>query len=419
VCDHAGWDPREPLCDLGEPAGPLPTAQAQVCLFAVQYGMAAALREYGVEPGAAVGHSVGELAVAAIAGVLSLPDAVVLAVERGRACDRLAPPGGMVAVSMPEPAAAAFAARFGCALAAVNSAGQCVLSGLSADVDALVAGLTAERVPHTVLASTRPFHSPAMAAAGEALAAVLPGLTFRPPRLRLVSSLTGTPVGDQIATPAYWQRQLVEPVRFAAALAAAGGPDTAYVDLGPGQVLRRLATAHARQAGGGFAAGTHPGRPEEADGGDLTRALARLWAAGAPVRWDRQAGPARRVRLPGHPFEPRRFPVPTGAQVVAPATATPVPSGTTGTPRATLPAAPHDADTESTELVAAIFEEVVGAPVPDLGLSFFDLGGDSLMAVQAAARISDAFGVRIGAAELTQHPSVRQLAAHLVAAADG
>lgn len=426
VLKQGGWDPRAILC-AATPAdgGDLETDRAQVCLFAFQYSLATAAAQYGIRPDAVVAHSAGEVAAATVAGVLSLRDAAALSVERGRACHRLCPTGAMVAVAADVGTAAELAAKFACVVSAVNAPEQCVVSGTAEAIAKLEEHLRTNRVPHSLLRTTRAFHSPLMEPAAEALGGVLNVLDLHRPQIPFLSSLTGSEAGEAVATAGYWQRQLVQPVRFHMALTAAGGPGTAYLDAGPGQVLHRLAVAQLRRSGeASLATALHVPEPGRDEDECLVRAMARLWTAGAPVRWDGQHGGAWRARLPGHPLSPSRYPVPVPARqeaaVPVPArqeAAEPVPAARQAPHAAQLAAemtadcAPHDVN-DATMLVAAIFEEVIGGPV-QLDESFFEIGGDSLMAVQAAARISDAFGVEFGVTDLFSNPSARQMAGRL------
>ena len=435
VRERARWDLREVVC--GEPAGvPEPgIARTQVCLFAVSHASAAAVRAWGVEPDAVVGHSVGEIAAACVAGVLSLPDAVALVADRAEACEQRCAEGAMLAVALPEERLAARAADSGCAVSAVNAPSQSVVSGPVEAVARLAEALRGDRIPCAPVRSRRAFHSPAMRPAALALDDTVKALRPRPARVPIVSTVTGTYAGDAMLAPDYWQRQLLSPVRLDAALRAVAAAGTAYLDVGPGRALCRLAASHLRRGrDSGAAAALHPGSREGDAEECFIGAVATLWTAGVPVRWDRRPAGARRVSLPGHPLSPKRYPVPLpappGPASTSLAAVPPVASVATdltgaeptdagrATGSSPVPWSPLTGDGDA-EVIAAVFEEIIGAAVTGPDESFFALGGDSLMAVQAIVRISDALGVELTVDDLFRYPTVRELAEHLGRAAAG
>ena len=243
---------------------------------------------WGVHPEVMLGHSVGELVAACLAGVFSLADALTLVAERGRLMQAL-PPGRMLAVAASEED---LAPRLGGALdlAAVNGPAACVVAGTAEAVAALEERLVREGTAVRRLPVTRAFHSrqvePAMAPFARQVAAV----RRHPPRLPWISNVTGERIGDQEATdPEYWARQLRRTVRFSAGLAALlAEPSRVLLEVGPGDTLTRLAGRHpAYDAGHGAgrvsaASSSREPRDEERS---LLEALGRLWTAGVTVDW--------------------------------------------------------------------------------------------------------------------------------------
>jgi [acyl-carrier-protein] S-malonyltransferase len=223
--------------------------RAQPLLFAIGYGIGRVLLERGLRPARLIGHSVGELAAAALAGVFDLAAAGRILAARSRVLAG-APPGGMLAVAAAPAVAEAvvdpvWAAR-GVVVGAVNTPAQTILAGpepeLSLTEDALrAAGLTARRVR-----SAQPFHSPVLAAAAAVFEHAVAAERLRPPRIPITSAWTGRPVEpDDALTPSFWARQLAEPVRFWAAVSSL--PDDGaftFVEAGPGTLLSVVARRH-------------------------------------------------------------------------------------------------------------------------------------------------------------------------------
>ncbi|MEU7742751.1 acyltransferase domain-containing protein [Nonomuraea sp. NPDC049158] len=226
------------------------TLRSQPLLYAVGYALGRMVRSWGVRPSAVLGHSVGELVAAVIAGVFE-PDAAARVCWRRLAPLLDAPQGGMLAVA----AAPGDIARFltgGVEVAAYNAPRQVILSGpwpaLSATVEALTeAGITCRPV-----ASQTPFHNSLLAAPARATTGLFAALEPRPPRIPLYSTRTGALLdGRAAADPEFWSMQAATPVLFWQAIEALLQRDgLVLVEAGPGQMLSRLARRHPKVRAG-------------------------------------------------------------------------------------------------------------------------------------------------------------------------
>ncbi|MFE6104067.1 acyltransferase domain-containing protein [Streptomyces laurentii] len=232
------------------PAMPLDDGRrAQPLLFAIDYALGTVLQSRGIVPDALVGHSVGELAAAALAGVFDLPSAARIMLARSRALEG-APAGGLLAVAgvprevegrIPEELA-----RLGVTVGAVNAPRQTVLAGpeeaLLATEQALrIAGMVARRVR-----ALDPFHSPVLASAAAELERAVAAEPLNPPRIPIWSGRTGRQVSAQDAVhPGFWARQMAEPVLFWPALSGLleQGPYL-LIETGPGRALSTPARRH-------------------------------------------------------------------------------------------------------------------------------------------------------------------------------
>ncbi|MFI9724513.1 type I polyketide synthase [Streptomyces sp. NPDC052396] len=309
---------REVLsAEEGTPAAALleQTAYTQAALFAYEVAMFRLLTHWGLTPGLLLGHSVGELAAAQAAGVLSLEDACALVAARGRLMQSMPGTGAMVAVQATEaevlPLVAAHAEEI--SLAAVNGPASVVVSGAEGPV-LEVAGHFREQGRRTSrLRVSHAFHSPQMSGMLQEFGRVAERLTFHPPRIPVVSNLTGEiATEEQLCSPEYWVRHAQAPVRFHDGMRRllASGVRT-FLEVGPSGTL--TAMAQDCLAGDPAAAGTvvipaaRSGRPEA----DTTLgAVSQAFVHGAPVDWTRffaDTG-ARTVELPTYPFQRRSFP---------------------------------------------------------------------------------------------------------------
>jgi phthiocerol/phenolphthiocerol synthesis type-I polyketide synthase E len=319
-----------------DPAGIEPTGTAQPLLFAVEYATAQALIAAGVQPEVLLGHSVGELSAAAVAGVLDLPDAVRLVAARGRLMAEM-PAGSMLAVGLPERELGDLAAA-GLSLAAVNSSDQCVVSGPDDAVRDLADRLRAEGIQCRELRTSHAFHSASMAAAAERFEAEFAHTVLRAPRLRLVSAATGREVTPaEAVAPGFWARQLVQPVRFDLAVdRVLGEAGTLLLEVGPGQALTSLLRRH--PAVGGERGAAVPTAPRTAgDQADLRAfltALGAVYVEGHPLDWP-LGSRGRRVPLPAYPYQRERF-----WMDVAPAAETPAAAAPAVAAQAAVPDSP-------------------------------------------------------------------------------
>ncbi|HEX3529425.1 MAG TPA: amino acid adenylation domain-containing protein [Thermoanaerobaculia bacterium] len=303
------------------------TAFAHPAVFAVEHALATLWMDWGVQPAAMLGYSLGEYVAACLAGVFPLAGALELVALRARLIDAL-PAGAMLAV--PLPAAEVEAVLQGLPdlwLGAANGPGLSVVSGTLEAVAELERRLGSRSVSCRRLQTTHAFHCPLMEPIVAELTRCAAGLALAPPKIPLISNVTGTWITPGEATdPAYWARHLCRPVRFAEGLETLlGGEPLLLIEAGPGQTLGTLARQHpVRRPGQVAVASLRDRREEGSDQAFLLAALGRLWQAGVAPRWDRFAAgeKRRRVPLPTYPFERRRYfiePAAPGIALAAPA----------------------------------------------------------------------------------------------------
>ncbi|WP_030988003.1 type I polyketide synthase [Streptomyces sp. NRRL WC-3744] len=278
------------------------TDYAQTALFATEVALYRLLESWGVTPDFVAGHSVGELAAAHVAGVLSLPDAVRLVLARGTLMAALPAGGAMAALRAGEDEVAPHLDdRVG--LAAVNGPRSVVVSGTEEAVDALAARFGKSKR----LTVSHAFHSPLMEPMLADFAEAAATCSYSEPRIPVVSTLTGALAEPgRLTTPDYWVDHVRGTVRFAPALTTLHELGVrAFLEVGPDAALTALA-ADCLPEDSVTVAGLRRDGDEERD---LVTAVARLHAAGTTVDWAAFFAPhgARRTELPTYAFQRERL----------------------------------------------------------------------------------------------------------------
>ncbi|GAA4228960.1 hypothetical protein GCM10022254_20340 [Actinomadura meridiana] len=290
------------------------TGYTQPALFALEYATARLWMSMGVQPSVLMGHSIGEVVAATIAGLFSLDDAVTLVAARSRLMQSVSAPGGMVSVQASvESVAPLLKGRPDVAVAAVNTPNSCVLSGGTGSLAEIVEALDERDVRTKALDVSHAFHSPLMAEVFAEFADAISGVRFHEPDITLISNVTGQAAAfDQIATPEYWVRHIGAPVQFAAGTRAIAERGTdVFLEIGPSSTLLGLGRRCVPASEHTWLASA---RPEDEVGDVFRRSLAALYTAGAPISWaDYHRGrEGRRVALPFYAFDRRRHWLPNG-----------------------------------------------------------------------------------------------------------
>ncbi|MEU1755180.1 SDR family NAD(P)-dependent oxidoreductase [Micromonospora matsumotoense] len=277
------------------------TTFTQPAVFAVEVALFRLLESWSVRPDMLAGHSIGEIAAAHVAGVLSLTDAATLVTARGRLMGALPPGGVMVAVRAAEAdVVPLLTTEVG--IAAVNGPRSVVLSGTASAVAAVTDALG---VPGRRLTVSHAFHSPLMAPVRDEFRAIVTGLSFHPPRIPVVSTVTGRPA-EELTDPEHWVAHVSRPVRFAEAVAALcdAGVDT-LLEVGPDAALTPLTVDLLP----GDATVTATMRRDREEATTLVAAVGEVFARGHRVDWAAcyRGSDAHVVDLPTYPFARERF----------------------------------------------------------------------------------------------------------------
>lgn len=284
------------------------TGVAQPAIFVIEYAMARLWMSWGIHPEAMIGHSVGELTAACLAGVFSLADALCLVHRRASLMQGM-PRGEMVAVSLSEADARTYGSV---SVAAVNAPNRCVLSGSPEAMADVKARLRGNKVAHTPLHTSHAFHSEMMAPATDEFHRAFDGVELNPPEIPYISNVTGSWITpEEAVSPEYWANHICRPVRFGQGAAELlDDPSRIFLEVGPGQTLSTLVRANADKRTGRkvFKSLRHP-KDKIPDIRLMLETLGSLYCANVSVDWKGfyRNETRRKINLPTYPFERERF----------------------------------------------------------------------------------------------------------------
>ncbi|QUH02486.1 SDR family NAD(P)-dependent oxidoreductase [Saccharopolyspora erythraea] len=399
------------------------TEHTQPALFAVEVALFRLAEHWGVAPDVVLGHSVGELAAAHVAGALSLEDACALVAARGRLMQALPAGGAMVSVraSEAELAADVVSASGRVSIAAVNGPVSTVIAGDEEPVLAIADRWARRGRKAKRLRVSHAFHSPRMDGMLADFRAAAARADWRPTRIPVVSNVTGQVLtDDEIGSPEYWANHARQAVRFADGIRScmAGGVTT-FLELSADGALSALGRDCLDGESADVAFVPLLRGPERGERRSAMSALARLHVRDVGVDWQAVYDGATRVKLPTYPFQRRRFWL-TGSTVDDAAPSAPRARQPLADRIADLPE--HEQDHAVLELVLRHTAAVLEHDAPDAvdqRLSFKELGFGSLMLVELRDELAEATGKALPATLLFDHPTPAALARGLRAELTG
>jgi phthiocerol/phenolphthiocerol synthesis type-I polyketide synthase E len=392
------------------------TDRTQPALFTVEYALAKLLESFCVRPAALAGHSIGEYVAGTIAGVFDIETAIKVVSMRARLM-HAAPRGVMVAVAL-SPDALAEHLGGDVDIAAINEPGGCVVAGSEESIRQFSDRMTEKGIVARRVRTSHAFHSRLMDSMIPEFTGFLSRQTLHEPQIPLLSNVTGTWLAPSEATnPATWARQVRSTVRFADEVdVLLGGPNRVLVEVGPGGTLTASATRHPRWSGEHRAVRLMRHHAQNRDDRDaFLLALGQLWSAGVEVDWAPLRGgqPTHLVTLPGYPFERQRHWIAhrattwTGDAAMANGATAAVGAGAAA-PAATNGQSPMEATLQR------IWGQCLGLASVDRKANFFELGGDSLVAISVAMTAANE-GLDLTPQDLYENQTVAALAKALTA----
>lgn len=432
VVDELDRHLRYPLRDViwGHDQDLLNTTEfAQPALFAVEVALYRLVMSWGVRPGLVLGHSVGELAAAHVAGALCLPDAAMLVAARGRLMQALPAGGAMFAVQAREDEVAPMLGH-DVSIAAVNGPASVVISGAHDAVSAIADRLRGQGRRVHRLAVSHAFHSALMEPMIAEFTAVAAELSVGLPTIPVISNVTGQLVADDFASADYWARHIRAVVRFGDSVRSAHCAGASrFIEVGPGGGLTSLIEASLADAQIVSVPTLRKDRPEPVS---VMTAAAQGFVSGMGLDWASVFSGYRpkRVELPTYAFQHQKFWLAPAPSVSDPTAAGQIGASDGGAELlASSGFAARLAGRSADEQLAAAIEVVCehaaavlgrdGAAGLDAGQAFADSGFNSLSAVELRNRLTAVTAVTLPATAIFDHPTPTELAQYLITQIDG
>jgi acyl transferase domain-containing protein/glutamate-1-semialdehyde aminotransferase len=390
----------------------------QPALFVTEYALAQLWMSWGVQPVAAIGHSIGEFVAACLAGVFSLEDALMLVAARGRLMWDL-PGGSMLSVRL---SAAEMAPRLteDLTIAAINSPALCVVAGETAAIDRLRSQLKADEIACRELHTSHAFHSPMMDEIIAPFAEIVGQVRLSPPQMRFVSTVSGDWIADNQATdPLYWATHLRQTVRFADGIQTLWQqPELVLLEVGPRMTMATLARQQAQDLTHQIAISSLADNADNAaEWTALLQAFGQLWLAGVSIDRQKfyQSQTRSRLPLPTYPFDRQRYwidPLPHPNRVKNPPNSA---ENIVSEPQIAVMSI--DRNHTLIQTLKEVIEATSGLEMAgvDDSTTFLEMGLDSLSLTQVGLALKQKFKVKVTLRQLLEtYPDYRTLADFLV-----
>ncbi len=387
------------------------TKYAQPALFAIEYSLAMFWMSFGLKPDFMIGHSLGELTAACIAGIWSLEDAARIVCERGRLMGESAV-GQMMALPIGESLyREKYGARTDCEVAAINAPNQVVVGGSPSSIERLRCWIEDDHIEYKLLKTTRAFHSGSMESAARKFEGFMESVTFNEPVVSIISNLTGKAFGAENATPIYWSRQMREAVKFSECVETVlDGSNKVFLEVGPGATLSSFIESH-------------PGCGEEhlilsslqgsgsgsTDLSEVGRTLRTLWGNNMKLEWPSSSNleDLNCVPLPTYPFERSLYSLRPDAQS-----------------QSSEPVSFDDSEIDEHRLLSSKYvppRNEIDAAIVDIWQShlkidkigihddYYELGGHSLLAIQIINDMSKVFDIDLKQEVFFEQPMISKI----------
>jgi len=409
------------------------TAFTQPAIFVIEYALAQLWMAYGIQPKAMIGHSIGEYVAACLAGVFTLEDALMLVAVRGQLMQSVEP-GAMLAVPLSEAAIQPLLNQT-IDLAAINRSTQCVVSGTDEAITQFATQLAEQGIECQRLQTSHAFHSEMMSPILTLFLEQVQRIQLKAPQIPFISNVTGTWINNSEAMdPNYWVNHIRQTVRFAAGLGKIfeqfDKPDI-LLEIGPGRTLSTLAKQHPDNVGQLVLTSLRHPKETQSDSAFLLTSLGQLWLTGITVNWAEfhSHEPRYRLPLPTYPFERQRYWIEATFKkfqyqelkrghnldvkqqsTLAESTQNSHQKFSQHHSRPNLSSVYIAPRNLLEKTLAELWQNFLSITQVGINDDFFELGGDSLIAVQLVTKLRQTLSVELSSHSLLNTPTIATLA---------
>ncbi|TCS97014.1 type I polyketide synthase [Hazenella coriacea] len=407
------WYPQDQKVELMDEINQ--TSNAQPAIFIFEYALAKMFMEWGIHPDGMIGHSIGEYVAACLSGVLSLEHALTLVSERADLMQQL-PKGCMLSVMAPESRIFPYLTA-NLSIAAVNGPSFCVVSGSFEEIESLEEVLHREGLRYKRLQTSHAFHSTMMEPILDSFGEKVQEIELHKPLIPYISNVSGTWITAIEATdPQYWVKHLRQTVKFSDGInqLLTDAPANIFIEMGPGRALSTLVRQQIREESDHVIVNTVRSHVANiSDDKYLLQSLGKLQIQGVGVDWQEYYAQERRFRLPlpTYSFDRQLFSIRSDDEnrTIQIATDEFIVEDQ-GTQYHASMEVNHDVapQLDKEQKLIEAYEKVTGVRDVNPYDDFFELGGNSLSAVNVVARLQEEFHISVS--QLFEYPRVADLA---------
>lgn len=392
------------------------TKYSQFALFVVEYALAKTLMKLGIIPKALVGHSIGEIVAATIAGVWSLKDGVEIVRMRGELM-QAQQPGVMLAVmSDVETIRPLLVENVWISLS--NTTGKCVVGGTDEAIGIFETCLKSKDIESTRIKTSHAFHTPMMKEAAQVFKEYLCSIQMNSPSYTIISNLTGRYVEeDELTNPEYWAKHIQQTVRFEEDLdVMMKEKGCVGIEIGVGRTLTSFAIAHKNRKPSHTFINILPHIKEEQGMGYVYDKLGKLWTAGVQVNWNKLEGKTIRnkISLPTYVFDKEYYPIKLEdtmkAKVSTQENSVEDTWASSNNVLSLKDIEGVDGGSTIEEVIINAYKEIFGFEEVDSQADFFDMGGDSLTAASLSALLKKILGIKVTVQNIFNEITPKRLA---------
>lgn len=405
---------------LGRTVNVHQTVVTHPAIFIVEYSIAKYLMDIGVKPDAMIGHSLGEYVAACISGVISLEDALKLVVIRGKLLQSL-PKGKMLALQTSSDSIKELLLDSTIDIAAINTKNSCVISGENSLIKEFCKNLDKKKITYVPLNTSHAFHSSMLDPILDKFYKEVSRVKFNIPNIPYISNYNGNWIDKiDVTDPHYWVKHLRNTVFYSkgieSILKESKYKDSIFLEVGPGQILSSLAKKHFDKSLSCVALSTMKKAQDiESDQEYLLNTLGDLWVEGIAIDWQKfYLKKRKRVALPTYSFEKQSYWLNSKKSILSlNNNFTTINSNNCEISNIEMNKAAKITDNKSENTIEIeiikIFRRILGFQQITMNESFFNIGGDSLQALQLVSEINNHFQVELRIKDIIENPTVFKL----------